>query len=673
MHRGDLIGVRDGNRHQLGVVTDVQDRRITVALGLHGKRQVLPLRQIQLVWSLPTTAASPPERLSQMPWGLDAASLQAAAPAPRDLATAWQLLQADPAPLPLKDWVCLFSPAPEPSQVAGLWLWLQGDQLWFDERNGQIVARSAGDLHSLRRQRRRLRLQQAEQVSWHQHILGRKPLAVDELGPHQQDELQLLLMWASGETDTPLPEPLQQALRRAGCHCEPQAIRQLLVDLNQWDPHQLPAWRQSVWAHGFSAELEAHAADLLARVDQPWPGDEGRRDRSSLHCVTIDDEDTQDVDDGLSLERLDGGSERLWIHVADPGRLIPAGDPLDLEARRRASSLYLARGIEPMFPWQLSCSALSLRAGHRCAAWSIWAELDSDGAVAASGLERTWIRPAYRLSYGDADELIELAPPEEPDLAAIHRLLQRRRQWRQARGALLLDQPEGRIRCRNDQSQLEVSEPTSGRLLVAEAMILAGAVVAAFGAAQGLALPYRSQLPAPLPPSSALQQLPPGPVRHAALKQGLGRGLSQATPGPHFSLGLESYVQATSPIRRYGDLLVQRQLAALLAGQQPLDHHALQQQLSDLSEPLRQGNQISRDDQRHWRQVWFAAHRSEQWHGLFLRWLRESDQLGLIWIEALAMELPCHCPAGSQPGDALEVRVHRVDPLQDCLQLRAQR
>lgn len=673
MHRGDLIGIRDGNRHQLGVITDIQDRRVSVALGCHGKRQVLPLRQIQLVWCLPATAAGIPERLSQMPWGLDALALQAVPPAPRDLAAAWQLLQVDGAPLPLKDWFCLFSPTPDPRLVSGLWLWLQGDQLWFEERNGQIAARSAAALRSLRRQRRRLRLLQAAQVSWHQKLQGRKPVAVDELGPDQQGELQLLLLWAGGETGTPLPEPLQQALRRAGCSCEPQAIRHLLVDLNQWDPHQLPGWGHSVWAHGFSRDLEAHAAALLARADEPCPGDDDRRDRCGLHCVTIDDADTLDVDDGLSLERLDGGRARLWIHVADPGRLIPADDPLDLEARRRASSLYLARGIEPMFPWDLSCKALSLRAGHRCAAWSIWAELDAEGAVAASGIERTWIRPAYRLSYSDADELIELAPPEEPDLADIHRLLLQRRQWRQTRGALLLDQPEGRIRCRGDQPQLEVCEPSPGRLLVAEAMILAGAVVATFGAEHGLALPYRSQLPAPLPSHGALQQLPPGPVRHAQLKQGLSRGLTQASPGPHFSLGLASYVQATSPIRRYGDLLVQRQLAALLAGQQPLDHHAVQQQLSHLSEALRQGNQISRDDQRHWRQVWFAAHRSEQWQGLFLRWLRESDQLGLIWIEALAMELACHCPAGSQPGDALAVRVHRVDPLQDCLQLRAQR
>jgi exoribonuclease-2 len=672
VHRGDLISVDDGPRHHLGVVIDVQDRRVTVALGVHGKRQVLPLRQIQLIWPLPQTASPPPERLNQGPWHLDA-GVVALAPERPDLAAAWQLMVSTPDPQPLDDWFALFSSEPNPQQAAELWLWLKDVQLWFHERQGKVTARPVAELRRLRGQRRRQRLAQVAQDAWYQLLQNRTPYALDTLGQGQQAELQQLLQWASGDTTNVLPDPLQQALRRAGCACEPAAIRHLLVDLGQWDPHQLPAWGHSIWAHGFSPGLEAQAAALLSRAEEPCPGDEIRNDRCGLHCVTIDDEDTQDLDDGLSLEHLEGGGSRIWIHVADPGRLIAAGDPLDLEARRRASSLYLARGIEPMFPWALSCDALSLRAGRRCAAWSIWAELDATGAVATSGVERTWIRPAYRLTYSDADDLIELAPPEEADLARLHALLQLRRSWRLARGALLLDQAEGRVRCRDDQPQLEISDPSAGRLLVAEAMILAGAVVAAFGAAHGLALPYRSQLPSPLPASTALQQLPAGPVRHAALKQGLSRGLTQASPAPHFSLGLEAYVQATSPIRRYGDLLVQRQLAALVTGQAPLDQHGLQQLLADLAEPLRQGNQISRDDQRHWRQVWFAQHRSGQWSAVFLRWLRETDQLGLIWIEALAMELPCHCPAGSQPADALLVRVHRVDPLQDCLQLRAQR
>jgi exoribonuclease-2 len=326
-----------------------------------------------------------------------------------------------------------------------------------------------------------------------------------------------------------------------------------------------------------------------------------------------------------------------------------------------------------MFPVALSTGPFSLRAGHRCAAWSVWVELDATGAVAASGVERSWVRPAYRLSYADADELIELAPPQEPDPAALHALLQRRRQWRVARGALLLDQPEGRIRDAAGLAKLEISEPGPARLMVAEAMILAGAVVAELGREHQLALPYRSQLPAELPAAPELDALPPGPVRHAAIKRCLSRGISGSQPASHFSLGLPAYVQATSPIRRYGDLVVQRQLLALREGRQPLSSDQLLELLAELESPLRQAVQISRDDQRHWQQVWFDAHRGEAWRAQFLRWLRPQDRLGLVHLEDLAMDLAAECPAGSDPGDQLMVRVQQVDPLRDLLRLSASR
>jgi exoribonuclease-2 len=285
------------------------------------------------------------------------------------------------------------------------------------------------------------------------------------------------------------------------------------------------------------------------------------------------------------------------------------------------------------------------------------------------------VRPAYRLSYADADELLELAPPQERDLVEMHELLQRRRRWRLARGALLLDQPEGRVRCRNGSAELEIVEPGAARQLVAEAMILAGAAVASHGQRTGLALPYRRQASSTLPTPAELAPLPPGPVRHAALKRCLNRGTLGTTPAPHFSLGLEAYVQATSPIRRYSDLLVQRQLAAQLPAQQtgepPLGEAQLAQQLADIEAPLREGIAISRDDQRHWQQVWFETHPQPEWGGLFLRWLRPQDQLALVWLEDLALELPARCPAGAEPGDALLVQVRAVDSLRDQLRLEA--
>jgi exoribonuclease-2 len=195
--------------------------------------------------------------------------------------------------------------------------------------------------------------------------------------------------------------------------------------------------------------------------------------------------------------------------------------------------------------------------------------------------------------------------------------------------------------------------------------------VAAHGKRTALALPYRSQASSTLPSPAELAALPPGPVRHAALKRCLSRGTLGTTPAPHFSLGLEAYVQATSPIRRYSDLLVQRQLAAQQNGEAPLLESQLAQQLAEIEAPLREGIAISRDDQRHWQQVWFETHPQPQWGGLFLRWLRPQDQLALVWLEDLALELPARCPAGLEPGDALLVQVRAVDSLRDQLRLEA--
>jgi exoribonuclease-2 len=81
--------------------------------------------------------------------------------------------------------------------------------------------------------------------------------------------------------------------------------------------------------------------------------------------------------------------------------------------------------------------------------------------------------------------------------------------------------------------------------------------------------------------------------------------------------------------------------------------------------------QISREDQRHWQQVWFEQHPQGQWPALFLRWLRQDQRLALVWAEDLAMTLAAESPLRSQPGDALLLRIQQVDSLRDVLKLQA--
>jgi exoribonuclease-2 len=619
----------------------------------------------------------PARTIRQTPWQLDAARLAAACPRPRDLASAWLLLretggEPEAEPLPLDAFTALMGNGEDPSQRAACWLWLHGGQSLFRWRHGSITALAPSELRRLRRERRRASLEAERQRHWNEVLRLRQPLPSElQLGDTQNEELQLLRQWAAGVCEQPLSERLKRCLQQAHCAPEPGAIRHLLVDLGQWSRHHLPALALSAWQLGFSADQLAEADRLLTAAESERPGDARRLDLCQLHTVTIDDDDTADIDDGLSLQWLAEGTPRIWIHVADPGRLIEPESLLDREARRRGTSLYLARDCLPMFPPQLATGPFSLRCGQRSAAWSLAIELDGDGAIASQSLHRSWVRPAYRLSYADADELLELAPPQERDLLVLHELMRRRRGWRLGRGALVLDQPEGRVRCRGETTDLEIIEPGAARALVAEAMILAGAAVAQHGQRSGLPLPYRSQPSSTLPSALELAALPAGPVRHAALKRCLSRGHVGTTPAPHFSLGLDAYVQATSPIRRYADLLVQRQLGLQADGGEPLADGPLAALLGEIEAPLRQAIAISRDDQRHWLQVWFEQHPRLEWHGTFLRWLRPQDQLGLVSLEELALELPARCPSGSDPGAALLVRVREVDSLRDQLRLEA--
>ena len=634
---------------------------------------VLPQRQVQLLSPLPA-GVEPPARLGASPWRLNAETLQAARPDRRAWAAAWLLLQEADESVSLVEFSELVSSAGDPcsaaAQMAACWLELVGPQQWFRWRQEEISARSLTELRSLRRERRRRQLDAEREQSWQALLRRRQPVDAEALPPEQRERLEQLQQLAAGRIEPDQLEPaLRQSLSALHLRTDRGDLRHLLVELGQWDRHRLLSLAGTTWSSGFAPELLAEAQRLLAMVDLEQPGDATRLDLTGQHCVTIDDDDTRDIDDGLALERRSDGSLRIWIHVADPGRLIAADSPLDLEARRRGSSLYLAVGNLPMFPEELSNGPFSLRQGKRSAAWSFWVELDEAGEIGASSIQRSWVKPTYRLSYNDADELIDLAPPEDPDLADLDRLLERRRQWRLARGALLMDLPEGRIRNHEGEPQLEITEPSPSRQLVAEAMILAGAVAARFGMEHGLALPYRSQLPADLPAAAELQALPDGAVRFAAIKRCLSRGLMGTQPAAHFSLGLPAYVQATSPIRRYGDLVVQRQIAAILDGSPPLNTEQLQELLEQFDTAVREGIGISREDQRHWQQVWFEAHRGGQWSAQFLRWLRPQDRLGLVRIEELALDLAAECPSGAAPGVQLLLRVKQVDCLRDQLRL----
>lgn len=448
-----------------------------------------------------------------------------------------------------------------------------------------------------------------------------------------------------------------------------QAAFQLLVDLDLWSPHENLFLRRSQIPLHFPPQV-LELADHRLHSSLPDSNVE-RLDLTTLKVYTIDDESTREIDDGLSLEYLSDGRERLWIHIADPTRWLAPGDHLDLEARRRSTTLYLPTGMIPMFPVELATGPMSLVQGRECFALSFGIILDSEGAVVEYGIHASLIKPTYRLTYEDVDEMLELGIEAEPELAAIAARAKCRRTWRQSQGAISINMPESSIKVCDDEITIQVLDDSLSRQMVAEMMILAGEVAGRYGRAHNLPLPFRNQPQPELPSDGELLQLPPGPVRACAIRRCMPRSELSIQPARHASLGLDTYTQVTSPIRRYSDLLAHFQIKAHLRGDLlPFSLDQMKDLVQSISSTVQEATLVERQTNRYWGLEYLRRHSQMVWQALMLRWLREHENLGLILIEDLGLELAMRFNRGIEPGDRLEIRVSHSDPRQDFIQFQ---
>jgi ribonuclease R len=356
-------------------------------------------------------------------------------------------------------------------------------------------------------------------------------------------------------------------------------------------------------AREFDPAVEREARAAAARKIEAT---DGRRDLTGLPTFTIDPASARDFDDAISTERLNDDSKmRVWVHIADVGAYVPEGSTVDLEARRRGTSVYVPGTVEPMLPEALSNDACSLVPGKERAAVTV--ELELHGAtVAKAAFYRSLIRSDERLSYEQVDEIFagrERArePWSEPLAAARAAAAALEEQRRKGHsGALTLDsaEPEFVFDEEGHVEEVLVREQTESHRLIEHLMIAANVAVARLLSERGTPCLYRvHERPEPERVKRLVDQLatldvptPPLPknmspsqaaelmgeisrrvethVRRAggraALTSLLLRTLQQAAYSPknsgHAGLGTAYYCHFTSPIRRYPDLVCHRAL-----------------------------------------------------------------------------------------------------------------
>lgn len=659
MEKGTLIEFRLGGERRLATVDRPEGKKHWIVVDERGQSHTLHPRQITYeVTGCILKPSEIPNFLEQVQPYLDPSSLE----------VAWELLVEDGEAVNCAQMAqLLFSDQSPPLCYAAHCL-LSEDKIYFKQKADAYEPRPAAMVAEIKHQRSAQESKQREQ----QEFLTRVQQRLDGVAVEWQDSdrsrLEVLERFILNPEN--ISRVAQELLAALGRPQNPQSTLDLLVELGWWSPHENLFLRRSSIPVHFRREVLDMAQQCLS--NPPPDPDEKRLDLTHLKVYTIDDESTQEIDDGLSIEILEDGQERLWIHIADPTRLVRSGGELDLEARRRSTTLYLPTGMIPMFPPELATGPMSLVQGKVCPTLSFGVILDETGRIQDYQIHASLVKPTYRLTYEDVDEMLELGVQAEPEIAAIATWAQRRQAWRMTQGAISIHMPESVIKVKSeDEITIDVLEDSLARQLVAEMMILAGEVAGRYGQAHQIPLPYRGQPQPELPPEEELMQLPAGPVRFCAMRRCMPKSEMSITPIRHAGLGLELYTQVTSPIRRYTDLLAHFQIKAHRRGDPlPFTAQQLSETMLSVTSAANEATLVERQTNRYWGLEYLRRNTDQVWQALVLRWLREQDNEGLILLEELGLELKMRFRRSVSLGERLDVKVSHADPRQDVIHFR---
>ncbi|MBE9561240.1 MAG: RNB domain-containing ribonuclease, partial [Proteobacteria bacterium] len=395
--------------------------------------------------------------------------------------------------------------------------------------------------------------------------------------------------WLRGNSDKELDELINKVTGKL-------APRELVFEILQKIGRLPIDADRDVIVAGLKADFSVAVNDAADAIEV-WQPTEEQAITDLL--FSIDDEETREVDDALGIEK-DGEQWKLTIAIAEPASVIHRGDILDREAMRRGTTVYLPTQTILMLPEHVSCNIASLTEKQVRSSLIIRVWLDKQGQITDTKISKEAIQVLKRLHYSDADELI--ATEENNTGQQLRDLLNAAKQLqsqRQADGAFSLQRPEYKIKVNAGEVLVDIIEKNSpSRLLVAEMMILANQIAAKYAYRHQIPLIYRTQDP---PTEPITKEMTSDPLALHKIRKLLGRSSLSLSPGGHSGLGLPMYTQLTSPLRRFADLVMQRQLMAHLANEElPYDEDELLKVQETADRTARAARQIEGESKKRW-------------------------------------------------------------------------
>jgi exoribonuclease-2 len=437
----------------------------------------------------------------------------------------------------------------------------------------------------------------------------------------------------------------------------------LLVKMGVWDKDvNLDLLRGRIdveFPEGVKDYAEKLLKEAFYSTPKPLNGNQ-RQDLTDIPLITIDGQATLDYDDALSLEMIDG-HYRLGIHISDVAHFIKKDDAIDREASVRGSSIYTPDQKIPMLPPSLAEGLCSLRADELRPAISILVKLTPSAEIMDYEVVASWIKVKRQLTYYGVNMVAE----EDKELQTLGNIARKFRQRRLSQGALQITLPEINIWINNEGEPVvsKINRESPSRLLVAELMIMANWLMAGFLAKHRQPAIFRSQPP----PRERLFRNNEGSIfQNWMQRKRLSRFALRSEPRHHSGLGLDAYVTATSPIRKYFDLVTQRQIRAILGFEQPYTQEGILSTIHAVEQPMSTVSRIQYARNRYWLLKYLEQKTGEKTEAVVLSKLRDSY---LVLLKEYMLECRLGISQGIElkPQDLVQVTLQHASARNDML------
>ena len=361
------------------------------------------------------------------------------------------------------------------------------------------------------------------------------------------------------------------------------------------------------------------------------------RDLTNLKTFIIDSENPREVDDAFSLELVEVNKKKLWIHISNPCKYFSTDSKIDIEARNKSSSLYLIDEYSPMLPYEIIEKA-NLNQNKISDTISASILFNEDGSINKYEILEAKIKPKYQLTYDDADEIIELEPKQEFEIVEIKNLLLKSINYRRSQGAIIFDTPGYKININNGLVEIDITQKNISQTIVSETMILMGYVTSLYLFENNIATPYRTHQ-INCDAKEILEKYKDSDIKYSILKQYMGKSYITTKANKHESLGLKLYTQCTSPLRRYLDLIVQRQVYNKLANFDQLNINKIVEIIDYTRVKQSEINNIYKNDKLKYLNLFFSKSNKTYYKIIFIKWINNKKNIALVYLPEYALEL----------------------------------